>query len=516
VGERRSEKYGRRLTGAKGVGRLAAHKLARELRVVSLPASGDGVEAILDWDAVEAHETFDDLDGIPEVATIDSSAAPHGTTIELVRLRERWTKPELDRFLAEVSSFQPPQALVDPLPPSMVASPLLFDAPLVRSAEADDPGFSVLLGGEFETGDSFWPQLRDIASWVLEVTADQDLVRFAVAPTAATLEELPGAEARHFEYEHHSPADVPRFQARVVIREGRINLPQRTIAANSGVRVYVEGFRVLPYGEPGDDWLSLNQDATGRTPAGLRRLRESGLASEDKSAREELSIYSNLNYHGAVFLADQSDAELRMLVNREGFIPDARFEAMREITRLGIDLSTRIRARYRESIRAQRRKSRASTNSTSGGKKQEPDTERPPASDQLRSAIKEASDSLSEAVGRLQGGDKALISDAVERASRALDDARAVEDEFISEASMLRVLASVGLQMSAVVHELVAVAAGAGHLAEGMRAFADQPGLASDVRRQVGPLAAVAADLQHSVDRQAEVCLTLPRRSCWK
>ncbi len=500
-GDRRSAVFGRRLTGAKGVGRLAAHKLARELHVLSTPSEGSmGVEATLDWDAVEERETLEDLDGIPVVREVPRSGSSHGTTIELVRLRERWTKPELDRFLLEVSSFQPPSALVDPLPASVLEEPMLFESPAVRSSTVDDPGFSVVLDGEFETGDVFWPRLADIASWVLEIDATPDLIRFAVGPTVRTREEIPAAERRVFEHVHSSPDVLPAFQARVIVREGRIDLPQKTVAANSGVRVYVEGFRVLPYGDPGDDWLSLNQDATGRTPAGLRRLRESGIASGDQSKREELSIYSNLNYHGAVFLADQSESELTMLVNREGFIPDEAFEALRDVTRLGIDVTTRMRARYRESIREERRKRRAGSAPGGGGTK--PSEPRAP-SDQLREAVREASASIAAAVDGLASGNDREVTQSLERASRAIQEVEAVEADAVSEAAMLRVLASVGLQMAAVVHELTAVAAGAGHLVDSARALVDSPGLDDEARRQLAPVVASARDLQHAIDRQA-------------
>src|SRR5436190_1388281 len=42
LGERRSERYGRRFTGEKGVGRLAAHKLANILELGSVPWSDEG------------------------------------------------------------------------------------------------------------------------------------------------------------------------------------------------------------------------------------------------------------------------------------------------------------------------------------------------------------------------------------------------------------------------------------------------------------------------------------------
>ncbi|HTC95866.1 MAG TPA: ATP-binding protein [Terriglobales bacterium] len=67
-GDRRSIKFKRRYTGAKGIGRLAAHKLARHLTIISTPdpvyrdGSKTGVEARIDWDRVEAYETLEELD----------------------------------------------------------------------------------------------------------------------------------------------------------------------------------------------------------------------------------------------------------------------------------------------------------------------------------------------------------------------------------------------------------------------------------------------------------------------
>src|SRR5690348_13486593 len=62
-GTRRSRKFKRRYTGAKGIGRLAAHKLARVLEVESFTMLGprSGVNAKIDWDRVESKETLDEV-----------------------------------------------------------------------------------------------------------------------------------------------------------------------------------------------------------------------------------------------------------------------------------------------------------------------------------------------------------------------------------------------------------------------------------------------------------------------
>jgi len=57
-GERRSTIFRRRYTGAKGIGRLAAHKLAKVLEIDSVSKGlndkqRDGVHAVIDWDKIE-------------------------------------------------------------------------------------------------------------------------------------------------------------------------------------------------------------------------------------------------------------------------------------------------------------------------------------------------------------------------------------------------------------------------------------------------------------------------------
>ena len=106
-GERRSERFKRRFTGAKGVGRLAAHKLATLLRVTSIPRiSGEqGIDAMIDWDVVEQYQTLDQLEGKGAIISRipNPRGTPAGTTIRLERLREKWA-----RHRAFVSSKRSP------------------------------------------------------------------------------------------------------------------------------------------------------------------------------------------------------------------------------------------------------------------------------------------------------------------------------------------------------------------------------------------------------------------------
>ena len=115
-GPRVSKKFGRRYTGAKGIGRLAAHKLARLIQVHSIAWKGGqstdryALDAIIDWDEIENHQTLDELrDNAILIETPQvSRTANQSTQIRLERLRRRWTQDERKRFIQEVDTFEPP------------------------------------------------------------------------------------------------------------------------------------------------------------------------------------------------------------------------------------------------------------------------------------------------------------------------------------------------------------------------------------------------------------------------
>ena len=95
TGTRRSRKFNRRYTGAKGVGRLAAHKLASYLAVDSIPEDLDGrtstgIYAEIDWRKVESLETLDDIEGTDALSVKTrrpKAADTPGTVLHLRHLR---------------------------------------------------------------------------------------------------------------------------------------------------------------------------------------------------------------------------------------------------------------------------------------------------------------------------------------------------------------------------------------------------------------------------------------------
>jgi len=124
----------------------------------------------------------------------------------------------------------------------------------------------------------------------------------------------------------------------------------------------MEGFRVLPYGELHNDWLSLDRDNTTRGRTFVDHNVDKQLLAQFQPAEMEgagLLHLPNRHYFGGVFLAERSAPTLRMLVNREGFIPDEGYETLVDLIRKGVDLSTRVQAAANAVTRSERRELRA-------------------------------------------------------------------------------------------------------------------------------------------------------------
>jgi len=365
-GSRQSLRYKRRFTGAKGIGRLAAHKLARSIRIFSAPApelrnGHQAIDATIDWDIVEQYQTLEDVpaDAIKLALPRTTSRDRPGTLIELNRLRRRWTQSERTRFFAEVQTFQPPKILVNP-PRSVVDTPLLFDRATVYDTTASDPGFNVELTGELDAGEEYWQSTLQAAHWVIEIDARRSngKVKFNIAPTKKAKREFPEARRETFTMDHPDLNSGPFFEARILVREGKAGPTDKAwLGRSSGIRVYMEGFRVLPYGEPKDDWLSIDADYTRRLKT-LPFLSDLPFAGKPGDEEEGLLFLRNSSYFGAIFLTQKNAPTLRMLVNREGFIPEAGYEHLVSILRTAIYLSVRLRASSKITTRLERREKR--------------------------------------------------------------------------------------------------------------------------------------------------------------
>jgi signal transduction histidine kinase len=473
-GTRRSRLHGRRYTGAKGVGRLAAHKLARRMQIYSIPsltANPPGAEAVcaaIDWDLVEACRTLADVENTSALTLLAEPRDPvqqAGTIMELQRLRRRWTPAERTRLFWEVQTFQPAEALIS-LPAGILDKPPLFDRPRVCDTNAGDPGFRVDLTGDFEVGEEFWQAVLQTAFWVIEIDAREAdrTVYFRITPTTRCLADCPSAEQATYTMPHPDPTHGPFFQARILVREGSgtCGTSQRGwVGNNAGIRVYMEGFRVLPYGASNDDWLEINADFK-RTRT-FRHLEPFGFQDGEVDQKDAGYLFLRSDaYFGGVFLTQAGAPALRMLVNREGFVPEASYETLVRLVRVATDLSVRHRVlayRERREGRREARRERAQERHTA-----RPTTSRLALQETVRLTVQNASDLAAQARQQAAAWQFDQAQELIDQAAAQFGNAAQVAEQLVTEPTTLRVIASVGLQMLSFVHEIKTVLSTAGEL----------------------------------------------------
>lgn len=522
-GTRRSPTFERRFTGAKGIGRLSAHKLGESLGLESNPnldvldreSSDRGFRAEIDWSAIEASEAS--MEEAREIEAQPDEQPPDGrigTFLTINRLHSAWTPRLLGSFLAEVRSTRPDEALVSPPPAKLFIGEPLIPTIDVADTSSSDPGFTVELSGDFAGTDSQWPTLLSHVTWMIEIDARHPTqVVYQISPAASVRKKHADVQPSTFEWTRKMRG--PQFVARIFVRDGlaeSAKLPDvlsKFTKDAAGVRLFFEGFRVLPYGAPRNDWLGLGASYSQR--GSLELLEDIAVDSGSRSTNDERTYQlSNNSYFGAAFLHDSGSAGLKMVVNREGFLPGEELDELTDIIRRGINLSVRTRAAL-GALASEAKETERSTQKDRRFEKllEESRTRRGEEStasigreriDAWLRAGEEAAMSIRKA-GPAAGP---LVARDLEVVSAALEEVRSASDAAASEQSQLRVLASLGTQVGAFVHEVNGILGQARTVRDLLDTLIDDP-QSSSVRTR----------LRAARDAQTAVIVALERQAVY-
>src|SRR5712691_8303928 len=271
--QQRSEQYGRRVLGEKGIGRFAASRLANTLEVVTRRAGEDReIRALFDWSQFDdEHKYLDQVEVLWEEAdpaeicpggtiqalwevgqTPESSELTHGTILRMDGLRAIWGENQLTTLHAGLSRLIPPFFEQDQLT-RHDAFQIYLELPaqfaslsgIIKPPEALKSPHYTVKGSVDETG-----------HYTLTFK----------------LPGQDGQECRTGEFtfpDRHTPQCGPfSIELRVWDRDSLSGLAhergatladvRRDLDAAAGINIYRDGFRVLPYGEPRNDWLRLD------------------------------------------------------------------------------------------------------------------------------------------------------------------------------------------------------------------------------------------------------------------
>lgn len=336
----RSEKFQRRYLGEKGIGRFAAARLAEEMEVISR-RQGDNNEvfAVFDWRQFEDENRYlDEVEVLWELRSPveicshgairalwpedAASMAFHGTILRMSGLRQTWEVKhfqDLTRGLARlVSPRQSSQEqsgdfeITLDLPQEFShLSNKIEPPPILRH-----PHYTVK--GSINNDGTYNVTYRILAEGVDKTLSG----RYIRVPNGKggfdfrSLDEMETNRPAHWRQIECGPLE---FEMRVWDRDELGNVVQKThstikdirrdLDAVAGINIYRDGFRVLPYGEPQDDWLRLD----------LRRVQNPTLR------------LSNNQIHGVVHITADANSALKDQSNREGLDENQALEDLRNI-----------------------------------------------------------------------------------------------------------------------------------------------------------------------------------------
>jgi C4-dicarboxylate-specific signal transduction histidine kinase len=308
--ERRRTPLGRLPIGEKGVGRFAVHQIGRSLELIT--RSGDTREVFLpiNWDDFESGDRYLDAVDVnvqerdPQVFNTGST----GTLIKIRRARCIWTRSLLEKVHRTLRRLQSPLRQ-----DSEANFKILFSCPDYPEYENLD-STDILERAHYE----FRALIDDDGRCDFEYKCNHPAVAARSKSDSADLIPLVGKEM-------HGPKPACGSfwinlyvwdRTRDYLSQSRVS--SKELDAQCGVSLFRDHLRVLPYGEPGNDWLLLDQERI-----------------QDPSGK-----IGNNQVIGLIEVLQANNLQLRDTTNREGLIENEAFRDLRALSRSAIRVFT--------------------------------------------------------------------------------------------------------------------------------------------------------------------------------
>ena len=437
--KRKENIAGARNLGDKGIGRLSAMRLGNRLHVKTSRKKDRHWNLLdIDW-TLFSHDDDVDADAIyiePQIGDKKEDKSEQGTIIRILALQADWDLPGFTEVLqGDIAR------MIDPFDPGLanrlivarhngnrvtvpsIPRQLLQAAHAVCHVELRMDGDNPILTGEVNY--KLRQRRRSINAQGSEVySLAQEAVKRRAKRGHAAFQLYP-VRPSAFKQLGDFQCDIYWYNRRIVTAvEGlttKISETRREISHwSGGPMLYRYGFRILPYGSPNDDWLSLDETAFGRRGLTLNRQQVIG--------RVQLETP-----HSA--LSEQT--------SRQGLIASEVSDALRRVLLWVVHSEMRGLINEVDKLEfIERRKAEQNTKTVSNAKKRV-DT----ALQRLRAHVGDAAgnqiDELAESVAKLSEQSQSLVR----RIEAVIEEADEEREKFVY-------LAGIGLMTEFIFHEL--------------------------------------------------------------
>lgn len=322
LGGERSPK-GRRRLGSKGVGRFAAQRIGSKLELRTR-ATGSMTElaAWFDWTALEQGKYLDEL-RIPWREQQPTHLDDQGTVLRITDLRDRWTPDRFEKLKLGLSRLISPtieedfsiEITINGAHEEIQSAVDLKEAMYSVTGEVEKGGHCTIRYSDLNGDEEVWERT---VLWPED--SDQTCGPFSFRIAAWDLDSAP---LRYF---------LKQTGKKMGLRDFR-----KVVRDHSGIALYRDGFRILPYGEPDNDWLRLDR----------RRVNNPTMR------------LSNNQILGTIHLSADENPHLRDQTNREGLVTNEAYTHLQEavLELLGYLETRRFAARRAMDIDWQRKTS---------------------------------------------------------------------------------------------------------------------------------------------------------------
>lgn len=294
-------KLGRLPLGEKGVGRFAAQQIGNHLKMFSKTIETEQILFVdIDWSKFE--QRGEDLHKVTidyEMQISDKFKYKEtGTILEITRLKSNWTEDDVNKISNTLKRMKSP-----------------FKG-------AND--FNVRI--DFENCPEEFEKYKNLETTDILDKAPYSF--YAIVTDKGDVDydyqfKMPGFKTRKASHSGNVSETDYRLNNKIKVGEFLINLyvydksADKLRSANidknvlkewSGVNVYRDGIRIMPYGEPGNDWLKLDN----------RRIQQSYKISNDQII-------------GIIEINQEVNNHLKDKTNREGLIENEYYDKFRNL-----------------------------------------------------------------------------------------------------------------------------------------------------------------------------------------
>lgn len=331
----KTRKFGRTPLGQKGIGRFGAHKLGRNIELITRSRNKNEIVVTIDWTDFEKKKYLEEIPvTVRERTPALFTGKATGTQLTITKLSTAWNRGMVRSVARSINSICSP-----------FKSPDSFKTELELRDEEKQNWLEGLLT---------WKEAINYRLFSATCHFDKGRLSYEYEfKPWPSMTRIKGRKAKKREEnlmplkddESKKPIDITEYKIgnfsmdmMVFDRDTKIlslgvqdkKGLKEFLDFNGGIRVYRDGVRVYDYGEPGNDWLDL----------GGRRVN---LPTE--------KISNNLII-GAVSISRTESIELQEKTNREGFIENEAAKAFRKAVIHGVTQIEAERSMDKKRLRA--------------------------------------------------------------------------------------------------------------------------------------------------------------------